>query len=61
MLKGLNWSLCGDICLVVLSGLGSRQTHPDGVEGASMARRVPFPPSRMSASVEISVKLVVCL
>uniref|UniRef100_A0A7S0MI34 Secreted protein n=1 Tax=Cryptomonas curvata TaxID=233186 RepID=A0A7S0MI34_9CRYP len=61
MLKGLEQSLCGDIGLVVLSGLGSRRTHPDGVEGASMARRAPFPPSRMPASVEISIKLVVCL
>ena len=28
MLKGLNRSLCGDVGLVILSGLGSRRTHP---------------------------------
>ena len=27
----------------------------------SMAWRTPFPPSRMPASIELSIKLVVCL
>ncbi len=55
--KGLNGSLCGDIGLVVLPGLGSRRIHPDhdGVEGATMARRVPFP-----LSIEQSMKRCVC-
>ncbi len=53
--------LCGDIGLVVLSGLGSRRTHPVGVEGATMARRVPFPPSSIPAYIEQSMKLFVCL
>ena len=30
--KGLNRSLCGDIGLVILAGLGSRRTHPRGAE-----------------------------
>ena len=39
-------SFCGDIGLVLLSGLGSRRTHPVGAEGATMARRAPFPTKR---------------
>jgi hypothetical protein len=50
--------LCGDIGLVVLSGLGSRQTHPDGVEGTSMARRAPFPLSSIPANIEHLMKLL---
>jgi hypothetical protein len=45
MLKDLKRSLCGDIGLVVLSGLGTRRTLPDGVGGALMARRPQFSPS----------------
>jgi hypothetical protein len=47
--------------LVVLSGLISRRTHPVGVEGATMARRAPFPPSSIPAYIEQSMKLFVCL
>ena len=43
MLKSLKRSFCGDIGLVVLSGLGSRRNHPVGAEGATMAPRTPFP------------------
>ncbi len=58
--KGLNRSLCGDIGLIVLSGLGSRRTHFIGVEGATMARRAPFSPSSIPADIEQSMKLFVC-
>jgi hypothetical protein len=58
MLKVLKRSLCGSIGLVVLSGLGSRRTHPDDVEGASMARRAPFPLSSIPAYIEHSIKLL---
>jgi hypothetical protein len=53
--------MCGDIGLVVLSGLKSRRTHPVGVEGATMARRAPFQPSSIPAYIEQSMKLFVCL
>ena len=59
--KGLKRLFCGDIGLVVLSGLGSCRTHPVGVEGTTMARRVPFPPSSIPAYIEQSMKLFVCL
>ena len=61
MLKMPETIVCGDISLVLLSGLGSRWTHPVGAEGATMARRVPFPPSSMPAYIEQSMKLFVCL
>ena len=51
MLKNLKRLFCGDIGLVVLSGLGSRRTHPIGAEGATMARRAPFPTSGIPSSV----------
>ena len=31
------------------------------MRATSMAWRTPFPPSRMPASIELSIKLVVCL
>jgi hypothetical protein len=63
MLKDLKLSLCGDIGLptVVLSGLGSRRTHPYGVEGASMARTAPFPLSSIPAYIEHSMKVLCVL
>ena len=39
----------------------SHRTHPVSVEGATMARRVPFPPSSIPAYIEQSMKLIVCL
>ena len=42
----------------MIEGLGSRQTHPDGAEGASMVRRAAFPLSRTPASIEHSMKLL---
>ncbi len=53
--------VCGNIGLAVLSGLGSCRTHPVGVEGATMARRAPFPLSSMPAYIDRSMKLFVCL
>ena len=48
--------------MVVLSGLGSRRTHPVGVEGATRARSVSFPPSSIPAYIDrLSMKLIVCL
>ena len=61
MLKSLKRSFSGDIGLVVLSGLGSRRTHPVGTEGATMARRAPFPLSSIPAYIDQSMKLIVCL
>jgi hypothetical protein len=55
-LKGLKRSLCGDIGLVVLSGLGIRRNHPDGTEGATMARMAPFQLSSIPAFIEYSMK-----
>ena len=61
MLKRPEMIVCGDIGLVLLSGLGSRRTHPVGVEGATMARRAPFPLSSIPAYIAQSMKLFVCL
>ena len=61
MLKMPETIVCGNICLVLLSGLGSRRTHPVGAEGARMARRAPFPLSSIPAYVDQSMKLIVCL
>ncbi len=58
MSKDLKRSLCGDIGLVVFSCLGSHRTHPDGVEGASMARRAPFSLSSIPVYIEHSMKLL---
>ncbi len=41
------------------SCLGSRRTHPVGVEGATMARKAPFPPSSIPAYIEQPMKLFV--
>ena len=60
MLKTPETIVCGDICLVLLSGLGSRRTHPIGAEGATMARRAPFPLSSIPAYIDQSMKLFVC-
>ena len=61
MLKMPETIVCGDIGLVLLSGLGSRRTHPVGAEGATMARRAPFPLSSIPAYSDQSMKLFVCL
>ena len=61
MLKMPETIVCGDIGLVLLSGLGSRRTHPVGAEGATMARRAPFPLSSIPAYIDQSMKLTVCL
>ena len=61
MLKRPETIVCGDIGLVLLSGLGSRRTHPVGAEGATMARRAPFPLSSIPAYIDQSMKLTVCL
>ena len=61
MLKRPETIVCGDIGLVLLSGLGTRRTHPVGAEGATMARRAPFPLSSIPAYIEQSMKLYVCL
>ena len=61
MLKMPETIVCGDIGLVLLSGLGSRRTHPVGAEGATMARRAPFPLSSIPAYIDQSMKLFVCL
>ena len=61
MLKMPETIVCGDIGLVLLSGLGSRRTHPVGAEGASMARRAPFPLSSIPAYIDQSMKLIVSL
>ena len=60
MLKMPETIVCGDIGLVLLSGLGSRRTHPVGAEGATMARRAPFPLSSIPAYIDQSMKLIVC-
>ena len=60
MLKRPETIVCGDIGLVLLSGLGSRRTHPVGAEGATMARRAPFPISSIPAYIDQSMKLFVC-
>ena len=60
MLKRPETIVCGDIGLVLLSGLGSRRTHPVGAEGATMARRAPFPLSSIPAYIDQSMKLIVC-
>jgi hypothetical protein len=54
---------CGDIGLVILSGVESRRAHPVCVDGATMARRAPFPPSSIPAYIKQSImmKLFVCL
>jgi hypothetical protein len=55
MLKDVKRSLCGDIGLVLLSGLGSRRTHPHGAEGAISTKLLP-------TYIEHSMKLLcVCL
>ena len=51
----------GNIGLVLLSGLGSRRTHPVGAEGATMARRAPFPLSSIPAYIDRSMKLIVSI
>ena len=61
MLKRPETIVCGDIGLVLLSGLGSRRTHPVGAEGAMMARRAPFPLSSIPAYIDQSMKLIVCI
>jgi hypothetical protein len=61
MLKRPELLVCGDIGLVVLSCVGSRRTHPVGVEGATMARRAPFSLSSIPAYVDQSMNLFVCL
>ena len=61
MLKMPETIVCGDIGLVLLSGLGSRRTHPVGAEGATMARRAPFPLSSIPAYIDQSMELIVCL
>ena len=40
---------------------GKPSNSPRGAEGATMARRVPFPPSSIPAYIEQSMKLFVCL
>jgi hypothetical protein len=45
----------------VPSFLGSSQTHPFDVEGATMAQMAPFPPSSITTYIEQSMKLFVCL
>ena len=60
MLKMPETIVCGDIGLVLLSCLGSRRTHPVGAEGATMARRAPFPLSSIPAYIDQSMKLFVC-
>ena len=60
MLKIPETIVCGDIGLVLLSGLGSRRTHPVGAEGATMGRRAPFPLSSIPAYIDQSMKLFVC-
>jgi hypothetical protein len=56
----LKTPLCGLVHngLVVLSGLGSRRTHPVGVQGATMVQRAPFPPISIPAYSEQSMKLL---
>ena len=61
MLKMPETIVCGDIGLVLLSGLGSRRNHPVGAKGATMARRAPFPLSSIPAYIDQSMKLIVCL
>ena len=61
MLKMPETIVRGDIGLVLLSGLGSRRTHPVGTEGATMARRAPFPLSSIPAYIDQSMKLIVYL
>ena len=39
---------------------GKPSNSPRGAEGATMARRVPFPPSSIPAYIEQSMKLFVC-
>ena len=60
MLKRPETIVCGDIGLVLLSGLGSRRTHPVGAEGATMAQRAPFPLSSIPAYIDQSMKLILC-
>ena len=60
MLKRPETIVCGDIGLVLLSGLGSRRTHPVGAEGATMARRAPFPLNSIPAYIDQPMKLFVC-
>ena len=60
MLKMPETIVCGDIGVVLLSGLGIRRTHPVGAEGATMARRAPFPLSSIPAYIDQSMKLIVC-
>ena len=62
MLKRPETIVCGEIGLVLLSGLGSRRTHPVGAarEGATMVRRAPFPLSSIPAYIDQSMKLFVC-
>ena len=40
---------------------GKPSNSPRGAEGATMARRVSFPPSSIPAYIEQSMKLFVCL
>jgi len=40
---------------------GKPSNSPRGAEGATMARRVQFPPSSIPAYIEQSMKLIVCL
>jgi hypothetical protein len=37
------------------------RSEKTSMRATSMAWRTPFPPSRMPASIETSIKLVVCL
>ena len=63
MLKRPETIVCGDIGLVVFSCMGRCRTHPVGVntvKGATMAWRVPFPLSNISAYIDLSIKLFVC-
>ncbi len=46
---------------LALDMLGKPSNSPRGAEGATMARRVPFPPSSIPAYIEQSMKLFVCL
>jgi hypothetical protein len=63
MLKGLQRALCGDIRLVVLSGLGSRRTHPVGVDCGGRqdgAEDVISTKQYIPVYIEHSMKLIVC-
>jgi hypothetical protein len=59
MLKMPETIVCVDIGSALLSGLGSRRTHPVGAEGATMARRAPFPLSGIPAYIDQSMRLIV--